>query len=173
VRHHFDVRQKIMIDSDTWSPLAASLFPELKFESDDSAPDALSVCEDLAYAADAAHQTPVNPEFLARCYEFIRWSIHNTEDQRLKGLIADWFFDRVLSLPFSKSACLDFLDWGDVEVLRGAFTVEPSFDDTSNFEILCVEWRSRWARNQKLPHPRIQEAEQDETQQPLSAALFT
>lgn len=149
-----------MINTDTWLPLAARLFPELKFGVDGSSGDAVCVCEDLAYAADAAHKEPVNLAFLSRCYEFIRWSIHNTEDERLKGAIADWFFDRVLSLQFSKSGCLDFLDWGDVKVLCGALTVEPSFEDTSSFERLCVEWRRRWARNQKLPRPRIQDAEQ-------------
>ena len=144
----------------------------MRFGEDGTAPDVLQVCEDLAYAADMAHQTNQNSEYLTRCYQFIRWSIHNTTDERLKGSIADWFFDRVLSLPFSKFGCIDFLDWGDVGLLCSAFTVEPSFEDTSNFDRLCDEWRKRWARNQKLPRPIIEESEQVASCNPLPAAVF-
>lgn len=121
------------------------LFPEL----DAVDPDPLG---SLAMVTDRAHQTG-NSDFLNRSYTFIRWAVRNIGDEP-SGIQIAWFFDLILQFEHSKTGCLDFLDWGDVELLTGTFTVEPSFTDTDNFERLCREWKKRWGRNQKLPPPQ-------------------
>jgi hypothetical protein len=45
------------------------------------------------------------------------------------------------------------LDWGDIQVLTAAFTVEPLFQDEGNFAHLCGVSQKRWARNEKLESP--------------------
>ncbi|MES2657816.1 MAG: hypothetical protein V4689_04315 [Verrucomicrobiota bacterium] len=147
--------QEPPIERKEWFRVARAAFPELdlvEYDPDDST-QLLSVCEDLADLANDAHQSREGAELVDRCYRFIRWSIRTTDDERLLGWISDWFFDGVLQLPGSKVGCLEYLDWGDVSILMQNFTAEPSFDDESNFEILCKEWKRRWARNQKLPEP--------------------
>lgn len=122
------------------------LFPEL----DAVEPDPLG---SLAMLTDQAHQTG-NGDFLNRSYTFIRWAVRNIGDEPSEMQIA-WFFDLILQFEHSKAGCLEFLDWEDVELLTGTFTVEPSFSDTDNFEQLCREWKKRRERNQKLPPPRL------------------
>lgn len=135
--------------------MARGMFPELALEEFDwqSGIQVCSACEDLAWLADRAHESGNDADVLQRIYGFIRWSIHNTDDDRLKGWLADRFFDRILSLPTAKTNCVEHLDWGDVELLCTGFTVEPGFDDIENFQRLCVEWKRRWSRNQKLALP--------------------
>ena len=143
------------MDAARWQELATKCFPELEFfalsgvsmQPSDS-------LENLACLAEEAHRAG-DTALLGRLYPFIRWSIRNTGDDRLKGWIADWFFDRILQSKHSKTGCLDYLDWGDVDLLASHFTVEPMFQDKENFERLCIEWKKRWSRNQKLPRPEF------------------
>jgi hypothetical protein len=143
------------ITAEDWYVMARATFPELALEEFDrqSGIQVLSACEDLAWLADRAHETRRDDENLQHIYGFIRWSIRNTDDERLKGWISDWFFDRILSLATAKTSCIEYLDWGDVELLCAGFTVEPGFDDIENFDRLCMEWKRRWSRNQKLAPP--------------------
>jgi len=154
-----------------WHRLARAGFPELDLPEDDAGDTihGCSACEALASLADEAHATGGDRVLLHRCYEFIRWSIRNTDDAELKGRIAHSFFDTLLSLPHSKTGCLDYLDWGDVELLIEGFEIEPAFEDVENFLRLCAEWKRRWARNQKLKAP--QWPVPAETMQPSGAPL--
>lgn len=147
--------------------LARASFAELALDDLDSKSptQVCSVCEDLAWLADRAHEDQNDGDLLPRIYVFIRWSIHNTSDEKLKGWISDCFFDRLLSLPSSKTRCLEYLDWGDVDLLIAGFTVEPGFEDVENFDRLCREWKRRWSRNQKL-EPPTKPAEQAAAPQP-------
>ena len=147
--------RKSAISPAQWFELVMQTFPELEgTEYDPSNPtQILTICEDLAYEVDEAQRQGTPNEFVARCYEFFRWSIHRADESDLKGWIADWFFDRIFDLPTSKEMCLEFLDWGDVRTITAAFTTEPSFRDASNFKRLSAEWKRRWSRNQKLPRP--------------------
>jgi len=143
------------MDVTRWQGLATKLFPELQRHNlASAAPDPINLLESFAYLADEAHRLG-DTALLDRIYPFIRWSIRNVESNSLKGWIADWFFARILQFPHSKSGCLDYLDWGDVELVTSHFTVEPMFEDTDNFERLSNEWRKRWSRNQKLPRPEF------------------
>lgn len=149
------MEQHPTVDRGVWFRSAMSSFPELdraNYDPDDPAQPA-SICEELAYLADEAHRSSGSEEFLSKCYWFMRWSIRRVEDAQLLGCIADWFFDRILQLPNSKSGCVEYLDWGDVSMLMENFTTEPSFEDVANFNLLCTKWKKRWARNQKLPPP--------------------
>lgn len=150
-----ELHQGPPIERKEWFRVARAAFPELdlaKYNPDDST-QLLSVCEGLADLANGTHQSREEAELVERCYLFVRWSIRKVADEQLLGWIADWFFDVVLQLPNSKAGCLEYLDWGDVSILVRNFTTEPGFDDEANFEILCNEWKRRWARNQKLPEP--------------------
>ncbi|MCW1922767.1 hypothetical protein OKA05_09410 [Luteolibacter arcticus] len=141
------------MDAAHWQELATKFFPELEpLALSTASPAASDSLENLAYLAEEAHRTG-DTALLNRIYPFVRWSIRNTADDRLKGWLADWFFDRILQTKHAKTGCLDYLDWGDVDLLCSHFTVEPMFEDTENFERLCKEWKKRWSRNQKLPHP--------------------
>ena len=143
------------MDAACWQELAIKTIPELeRFAWPSSPPDPADSLWDLADLANEAHRIG-DTALLNRIYPFIRWSIRNTTDDRLKGWIADRFFDRILQSKHSKTGCLDYLDWGDVDLLCSHFTVEPLFEDTGNFERLRDEWKKRWSRNQKLPRPEF------------------
>lgn len=134
------------MNPESWTDLLKRHLPELP--ADD--PDPLG---SLALLTDKAHQTG-NSDFLNRSYNFIRWAVRNADDDPLKSQIA-WFFDLILQFEHSKAGCLAYLDWGDVKLLTGTLSVEPSFTGSGNFDRLCREWKKRWARNQKLPPPRL------------------
>jgi hypothetical protein len=138
------------MDTPDWEALFSIHLPEVPFNRETP----WVSWEDLAWRTDDAHHGN-DIEFLQRCYGFVRWSICHAPDEKTKGWIADWFFARILLLGHSKRGCLDYLDWNDVRLLTEAFTVEPSFNDTGNFEALTAEWRRRWSRNQKLPPPDL------------------
>ena len=132
-------------------------FPELEIAiSSSESPTCPMSLESLAFLTDNAHRAG-DTAFLNRSYPFIRWSIRNVESEQLKGWIADWFFDFILLLEHSKTRCLGYLDWGDVDLLTSNFTDDPMFEDSDNFERLCKEWRKRWSRNQKLPPPKLKD----------------
>jgi len=102
-----------------WFQLVLQTFPEL--DRTDYDPTEITqiqtVCEELAYEVNEAHSSNTRGSFLSRCYDFFRWSVHRAEENELRGWIAHSFFDRILTLGNSKEKCLDYLDWGDVQVI--------------------------------------------------------
>lgn len=140
------------IDARTWFSLAKECFPEIALDEFNDRARIIMICDDLAYSVNDAHMAPADTAFLDRCYGFIRWSVRNTDDEQLKGWIADWFFSRILTLEHSKTGCLEYFDWGDVEAI-GVHAVEPIVEDVENFARLSAEWKKRWARGEKLASP--------------------
>ena len=138
-----------------WYEFTQSLLPELSLPNFSPQSILFLLCEDLAHTADSAHAPPENEDILLRIYANIRWTLHHTEDQQLKGWIADWFFDNLLDLPHSQKGCLDFLNWEDVEIMLASYTSEPLFDDEENFEELCKEWKRRSEAGEKIPKPTV------------------
>ena len=139
------------ISDQQWYELTQRLLPELTLPNFSPQSILFLLCEDLAHAADSAHEPPSNKDFLHRLYGIIRWTIHHTEDSQLQGWIADWFFDNLLDLPHAQKACLDYLNWDDVEIILASYTSEPLFDDEENFEKLCVEWKRRKETGETIP----------------------
>lgn len=141
--------------SEEWISLASKKFPEIDLleDCDDTSVQVLDICWELAFLADKKHSQDQDVELLRQIYDFVRWTIHRVDNTPVKEALADHFFDNVLVGSISKRACIDFLDWGDVDVFFESFTTEPDFEDVENFEQLCTEWKRRWSRNQKLPIP--------------------
>jgi len=141
---------------DDWVRLFVAAFPELIEEG--ATPDRDEVIFSLAYATVEAHRTN-DTRFLQRSYHFVRWTLHHSQDSDLLGDLFHTFFDRLLSSKFSKKACVDFLDWGDVKILLDNIRLEPLFTDEENFAKICHEWQKRWSQNRKLPIPEAPIAE--------------
>lgn len=145
------------ITAQDWYELVQSNLPELSLPNFSAKSILFCLCEDLAHAADSAHSPPQNEDFLQRLYGTMRWTLHRTEDRQLLGWFADWFFDTLLDLETAKTACIDYLNWADVEVLIAHYTTEPLFDDEENFAQLCEEWKRRNEAHQLLPEPQLGE----------------
>jgi hypothetical protein len=134
-----------------WCGLVWELFPETR-DFWLGSQGAFSACGAVGYAVDCAHRGLIDEAYAKRCYDFMRWSIRHTVEE-VRGKIANSFFTEVLRSGSAKTACLDFLDWGDVKLFIDAWTVEPFFDDVENFDRLCGIWKKRWSRHGKLPQP--------------------
>ena len=157
------------INSGDWIALSKSQFSNLDIDADQDEDFLIyRICDDLSYLVDSLHRDPASQSGLDLAYNFVRWSIRNTESTRIRECMADYFFSGVLVHSSSKKKCIDYLDWGDVKILCENFTTEPSFEDVDNFDILCEEWKKRWSRNQKLATPQ-KPAEQDAAGNPLPA----
>jgi hypothetical protein len=141
---------------DDWVRLFVAAFPEL-IDADDS-PDRDDAISYLAFAIVEAHRAG-DSRFLRRGYHFVRWTLHHSQDSELLGDLFHSFFDHLLYSKFSKSACVDYLDWGDVQILLNHCRLEPSFTDEENFAKICHEWQKRWSQNRKLPIPETPIAE--------------
>lgn len=139
----------------TWLELARDAFPDLGEKSVFGGvfTTAFELCDELAWAINAAHGCSGDEVFVVRGYNFIRWSVRQTLAEEIKWAIAHRFLDGILNGSNSSVACVDYLDWGDVKRMSDGYSTEPDLRDTETFERLCKEWQKRWARNQKLPSP--------------------
>jgi hypothetical protein len=144
-------KEQPVVDEASWISLAEESLPQTVEFLGDVDRSGSDICMEIACLADRAHREG-DRELAAKCYDFMRWSIRHTIEE-VRGNIANSFFTEVLRSGSAKTACLDFLDWGDVKLFIGAWTVEPFFDDVENFDRLCGTWKKRWSRHGKLPEP--------------------
>lgn len=144
------------MDTATWLQVAKDAFPDLGDKSNlEGAYNTPSeFCDKLVWAINSAHEHMGDEAFLDRAYQFIRWSIRQPLAEEIKAAIAHGFLNGILDGNHSKVECVDYLDWGDVELITEGYRTEPDFRDAEHFERLCTEWWKRWSRNQKLPFPK-------------------